>query len=46
MLQAWVVLGYVDMEEFVDKNMADLSDFERNFKAIKIRGRDAEKLPS
>ena len=41
-----MVLGYVDMDEFVDKNLEDLSDYERNFKAIKVRGRDAEKLPT
>ena len=30
---------------FVEENLKDLSDWERNFKALKLRGRDAEKLP-
>ena len=44
--QPWVVLGYLDLEDFVDKHMENLTDWERNFKSLKIRGRDAEKLPS
>ncbi len=44
-LQDWVVLGALDLEEFVDKHLESLSDWERNFKALKARGRDAEKLP-
>ena len=44
-LQEWVVLGSLDLEAFVEENLKDLSDWERNFKALKLRGRDAEKLP-
>ena len=43
--QEWVVLGSYDLEEFVDEHLHTLSDWERNFKALKLRGRDAEKLP-
>jgi len=43
--QDWVVLGSYDLEEFVDEHLHELSDWERNFKALKVRGRDAEKLP-
>ncbi|CAH8846367.1 unnamed protein product [Trichobilharzia szidati] len=44
--QDWVVLGSVNLDELVDSHCRDLVDFERNFKAIKIRGREAEKLPN
>ena len=40
-----VVLGSLDLDEFVDQNLHQLSDWERNFKALKAKGRDAEKLP-
>ena len=41
----WIVLGQVDIEELVEKNLQNVEDWERNFRAIKIRGQDAEKLP-
>ena len=43
--QEWMVLGQVDIDELVEKNLLDVSDWERNFRTIKIRGQDAEKLP-
>ena len=39
------MLGALDLDEFVDQHLVNLSDWERNFKALKARGRDAEKLP-
>jgi len=39
------VFGSIDLEEFVSANLKELADWERNFKALKSRGRDAEKLP-
>lgn len=45
MLQEWVVLGAVDLDEFAFQHLKSLQDWERNFKAVKARGRDAEKLP-
>ncbi|CAF3391936.1 unnamed protein product [Rotaria sp. Silwood1] len=42
----WTVLGQVDIEELVEKNLQDVEDWERNFRALKIRGQDAEKLPN
>ncbi|XP_041357041.1 cytoplasmic dynein 2 heavy chain 1-like isoform X2 [Gigantopelta aegis] len=42
----WVVLGALDLDQFVQDNLVQLSDWEKNFKALKGRGRDAEKLPS
>jgi dynein heavy chain 2 len=40
-----VVLGSLNIDDFVDKHLNDISDYEKNFKALKARGRDAEKLP-
>ena len=39
------MLGSVDLDEFIASHLKDLSDWEKNFKALKARGRDAEKLP-
>lgn len=41
----WVVLGTVDLEQLIEKNLTVVPDWERNFKALKGRGREAEKLP-
>jgi dynein heavy chain 2 len=41
----WTVLGQVDIEELVEKYLMDVADWERNFRILKIRGQDAEKLP-
>jgi dynein heavy chain 2 len=43
--QEWTVLGQVDIEELVDKYLIDVADWEKNFRVLKIRGQDAEKLP-
>ncbi|XP_012944204.1 cytoplasmic dynein 2 heavy chain 1 [Aplysia californica] len=42
----WVVLGAIDLDQFVQDNLVQISDWEKNFRALKARGRDAEKLPS
>ncbi|XP_061575223.1 dynein cytoplasmic 2 heavy chain 1 isoform X3 [Cololabis saira] len=42
----WVVLGQVDLEKLVEKHLSSVQDWERNFKALKTRGRDSERLPS
>lgn len=43
----WVVLGYIpDMDDFVDKELKNIGDWERELKALKVRGRNAEKLKS
>ena len=44
-LQEWVVLGSLDLDEFAFQHLKTLPDWERNFKAVKARGRDAAKLP-
>lgn len=45
MFKEFVVLGQVDIEDLVEKNLRDVSDWEKNFRALKLRGRDVEKLP-
>ena len=41
----WVVLGYTDIEKLAEENLGSVADWERNFKMIKVKGREAEKLP-
>ena len=43
--EEWVVLGSVDIDDLVSNNCHDVDDWERNFRALKARGRDLEKLP-
>ena len=45
MFQDWVILGSVDLDSMVDKHCVQVPDWERNFRALKARGREAEKLP-
>ncbi|XP_043928516.1 cytoplasmic dynein 2 heavy chain 1 isoform X1 [Protopterus annectens] len=42
----WVVLGQLDIEVLVEKCLHTVQDWEKNFKALKARGKDAERLPS
>ncbi|XP_026994578.2 cytoplasmic dynein 2 heavy chain 1 isoform X2 [Tachysurus fulvidraco] len=42
----WVVLGQVDMEALVEKHLLMVQDWERNFKALKVKGKELERLPS
>ena len=44
-LQPWVVLGQVDLEKLVEKHLDSVQDWERNFKALKARGKESERLP-
>jgi len=44
--QDWMVLGTVDLDEFVDANLTEVSDWELNFKVLKAAARDAERLPN
>lgn len=41
----WIVLGQVDLELLVDEHLESVQDWERNFRALKAKGREAEKLP-
>ncbi|KAK7812802.1 LOW QUALITY PROTEIN: hypothetical protein U0070_019828, partial [Myodes glareolus] len=42
----WVVIGQVNMEALVEKHLLTVHDWERNFKALKIKGKEVERLPS
>ncbi|XP_044933442.1 cytoplasmic dynein 2 heavy chain 1 isoform X4 [Mustela putorius furo] len=42
----WIVIGQVDMEALVEKHLSTVHDWERNFKALKIKGKEVERLPS
>ena len=41
----WVVLGYMDMDKLADDNLTIVADWELNIKMIKVKGKEAEKLP-
>ena len=43
--QDWVALGSVDLDEFLDENLEDVSDWNLNFKMLKAAAKDAEKIP-
>ncbi|KAI5098641.1 cytoplasmic dynein 2 heavy chain 1, partial [Silurus meridionalis] len=42
----WVVLGQVDMEVLVEKYLHTVQDWERNFRALKAKGKEVDRLPS
>ncbi|KAJ8280434.1 hypothetical protein GJAV_G00054510 [Gymnothorax javanicus] len=42
----WVVLGQVGLDALVERNVHTVQDWERNFKALKARGKESERLPS
>ncbi|NXA12552.1 DYHC2 protein, partial [Sapayoa aenigma] len=42
----WIVIGQVDMECLVTTHLSSKQDWEKNFKALKVRGKEAERLPS
>lgn len=39
------MLGQVDLEKLVEKHLSSVQDWERNFKALKARGKESERLP-
>jgi dynein heavy chain 2 len=41
----WVALGSVNLDDYVQENLHEVADYETNFKMLKNRGREAEKLP-
>nr|CAB3240329.1 cytoplasmic dynein 2 heavy chain 1-like [Phallusia mammillata] len=43
--EEWVVLGKVDIEELVATHCVTFDDYERNFKMVKLKGKEIEKLP-
>ena len=43
--EEWVVLGSVDVDSLVEQHCSTVQQWESNFRAMKSRGREAEKLP-
>uniref|UniRef100_A0A8D2JAH6 Dynein cytoplasmic 2 heavy chain 1 n=1 Tax=Varanus komodoensis TaxID=61221 RepID=A0A8D2JAH6_VARKO len=41
----WVIIGQVDMEALVEKNLFNEHDWEKNFKTLKGKGKEVERLP-
>lgn len=39
------MLGQVDLDDFVDSHVETAQEFEDNFKAVRARRKEAEKLP-
>lgn len=46
MFKDWVVLGTVNLEEFVEEALFDVADWELNFRMLKSKGKEAEQIPS
>ncbi|NXG46652.1 DYHC2 protein, partial [Psilopogon haemacephalus] len=44
--EEWVVIGQIDIETLVETHLSRKQDWEKNFKALKVRGKEAERLPS
>ncbi|GMH35100.1 hypothetical protein BSKO_02968 [Bryopsis sp. KO-2023] len=44
--QDWVALGTVDLDDFAEQNLDEVSDWVLNFKVLKAAAKDAEKLPN
>ncbi|KAG2456324.1 DYHC2 protein, partial [Polypterus senegalus] len=42
----WVVIGQVDIDTLIEKHLHTVEDWERNFKALKAKGKESERLPS
>ncbi|XP_035389840.1 cytoplasmic dynein 2 heavy chain 1 isoform X3 [Electrophorus electricus] len=42
----WVVLGQLDMEALVERHLHSVQDWEKNFRALKAKGKESERLPS
>ncbi|KAJ3189734.1 Cytoplasmic dynein 2 heavy chain 1 [Gaertneriomyces sp. JEL0708] len=42
----WLLLGSIDLDEYVTEALTCVPDFESAFKALKAKGREAEQLPT
>lgn len=41
----WVIIGQLDMDALVENHLFNEQDWEKNFKALKVRGKEVERLP-
>lgn len=39
------MLGQTDLEKLIEKHLSSVQDWERNFKALKAKGKESERLP-
>lgn len=39
------MLGKTDLEKLIEKHLSSVQDWERNFKALKAKGKESERLP-
>ena len=44
-LQDWLVISQVDLEELIEENLKTAADWESQFKILKAKAREAERLP-
>lgn len=44
-MQEWIVLEEIDLEALIEEKFTKAEDWENQIKALKGKGRDAEKLP-
>lgn len=44
-VEHWVVLGKVDLDAYVTANVTDVNDWDVNFKMLKQKRKDSEKIP-
>ncbi|KAJ3309792.1 Cytoplasmic dynein 2 heavy chain 1 [Boothiomyces sp. JEL0838] len=42
----WVILGSIDLDEFLKENITEISEYETNFRLLKQKGKDSELLPT
>ncbi|RDD40688.1 Cytoplasmic dynein 2 heavy chain 1 [Trichoplax sp. H2] len=42
----WTAIGAIDIDKVVEEHLTTVNQWEKNFRALKARGREAEKLPS
>ncbi|CAM9184751.1 unnamed protein product, partial [Discosporangium mesarthrocarpum] len=43
--KGWVVLGMVDLDSYVDKHVSSAEGYELNYRILRLRRKEAEKLP-
>ncbi|CAM9185799.1 unnamed protein product, partial [Choristocarpus tenellus] len=43
--KVWAVLALVDLDSYVDKHITSVEGYEHNFRALRARRKEAEKLP-
>ena len=41
----WIAFGCVDMDQLADEHLKEVTDWELNIKMVKLKGKEAEKLP-